>query len=384
MFYIAGIAIAFFLAIVLFGKSGKGQPDYILGAWLVVIGIHLTFFYAHIDNFYLRFPHLLGLSLPFPLLHGPFLYLYVASLTGQAPRRWAWFAHFLPVPFVYLLFGEFFMASAAEKLSLVQAQGTTGHQSLFWILNILINLSGPVYLVWSMMLLKRHQKNIKHQYSSLDKINLRWLRNLVIGLCAIWVAVVYGNDQVIFTLAVGYVVFIGYYGIKQVGIFTHVPPLVFTPASNEPAPSFHELAETTFVPPAQLGQPAVKYQKSGLGEAAAQALHQTLLHLMATEKLFTNPELTLPELAQKLGVHSNTLSQVINSREQTNFFDFINSLRVEEFKRMVVQPDNQKFTLLALALACGFNSKTSFNRNFKRATQLTPTEYLKSQNILLF
>ena len=98
---------------------------------------------------------------------------------------------------------------------------------------------------------------------------------------------------------------------------------------------------------------------------------------MQEEKLYKNSELTLADLSQKLNVHPNVLSQVINSAEQKNFYDYINCQRIEEFKRIILLPENQKFTLLSLAFECGFNSKTAFNRNFKKATGISPSEYLK-------
>jgi AraC-like DNA-binding protein len=98
---------------------------------------------------------------------------------------------------------------------------------------------------------------------------------------------------------------------------------------------------------------------------------------MVIEKLFTEPELTLTDLSSRLGVHSNYLSQVINEAEGVNFYDYINLLRIDEFKRLVLLPENQKYTLLALAFECGFNSKSAFNRCFKKATELSPSEYVK-------
>jgi AraC-like DNA-binding protein len=82
-------------------------------------------------------------------------------------------------------------------------------------------------------------------------------------------------------------------------------------------------------------------------------------------------------------VNPNTLSQVINSREGKNFYDYINLLRIADFKEQIQQPESQKYSLLGLATQCGFNSKTTFNRNFKKATGLSPTEYLAKNNISL-
>jgi AraC-like DNA-binding protein len=77
----------------------------------------------------------------------------------------------------------------------------------------------------------------------------------------------------------------------------------------------------------------------------------------------------------KLGVHPNYLSQIINQKEKKNFYDFVNTYRFEEFKKLIAQQKNQQYTLLSLAYDCGFSSKSSFNRYFKKATGQTPSEY---------
>jgi YesN/AraC family two-component response regulator len=104
---------------------------------------------------------------------------------------------------------------------------------------------------------------------------------------------------------------------------------------------------------------------------------------MRTEKVFKNEELSLAQLAEQLGVHPNNLSQVINTYENKNFYDYINTLRIEEFKALVLLPENSRYTFLSLAFECGFNSKTSFNRNFKKITGQSPTAYLKEMNVQL-
>ena len=99
---------------------------------------------------------------------------------------------------------------------------------------------------------------------------------------------------------------------------------------------------------------------------------------MNKEQLYVNSELTLVELAQTLDVLPNNLSQVINTFEQKNFYDYINTKRVELFLKLVAIPENKKYTILSLAFECGFNSKSSFNKYFKKVTNQTPSEYLNS------
>jgi AraC-like DNA-binding protein len=96
---------------------------------------------------------------------------------------------------------------------------------------------------------------------------------------------------------------------------------------------------------------------------------------MTEEALYKKSDLSITELSSRLGVHANYLSQIINQKEKKNFYDFVNTYRFEEFKRLIAQQKNQQYTLLSLAFDCGFSSKSSFNRYFKKATGQTPSAY---------
>jgi AraC-like DNA-binding protein len=101
-----------------------------------------------------------------------------------------------------------------------------------------------------------------------------------------------------------------------------------------------------------------------------------VLTYFETEKAYLNPELTLSELAAKLNTNTSVLSAVINSGFGKNFNDFVNQYRVEAFKRKAAAPDSKHLTLLAIAFDCGFNSKATFNRAFKKVTDLSPKAFL--------
>src|SRR5574339_1008952 len=83
MLYLSGIAITFFLLLLLFAKKGKTAADVILACWLIVIGVHLLLYYLYFSGNIYSFPWLLGIHFPLPLLHGPLLYLYAGVLTGK-------------------------------------------------------------------------------------------------------------------------------------------------------------------------------------------------------------------------------------------------------------------------------------------------------------
>ena len=81
MFYLVGIIITFFLAIILWSKKGNSTADQVLAAWLCIIGLHLLLFYWHITEEAYNYPGILGIGIPMPLLHGPFLYIYTLTAT---------------------------------------------------------------------------------------------------------------------------------------------------------------------------------------------------------------------------------------------------------------------------------------------------------------
>jgi YesN/AraC family two-component response regulator len=108
-----------------------------------------------------------------------------------------------------------------------------------------------------------------------------------------------------------------------------------------------------------------------------QVLKEKVEAYMQKHTPFTNPKLTLNDLAAKIKIPPHILSKVINEGFDKNFFDFVNTYRIEEFKKRMEDPKNKNFTLLGIAFDVGFNSKTAFNRSFKKITNQTPSEYFQ-------
>lgn len=98
--------------------------------------------------------------------------------------------------------------------------------------------------------------------------------------------------------------------------------------------------------------------------------------LMTEKRLFENPRLTLADVARELGSTTKTISAAINTGFDMNFNDFVNHYRIESVKEKLEQGEHKHTTLLGIALDCGFNSKSTFNRVFKKSTSLSPKDYL--------
>tara|TARA_R110000868_G_scaffold131361_4_gene341404 strand:- start:3339 stop:4481 length:1143 start_codon:yes stop_codon:yes gene_type:complete len=378
MLYLIGVIITFFLAFILGSKNNKTIPDRILFVWLLFLGIHLYLFYLLFTNQIYQYPNLLGISIPLPLMHGPFLFLYTASLTNQIKNFKIQFLHFLPCILSYLFLIKFFNLNSEEKVQIYQHDGQ-GYETFMSIHIGIVILSGIVYFVGSLILLRKHKLNILNEFSYTENINLFWLQYLIYGIGVIWIIVILGEDKVIFLFVTLFVIALGYFGIKQNGIFTKLGIV------NEEILELGESIKTTTltqelkeVDSIDQNIKPIKYEKSGLSEEMALEIHNSLTVQMDELKLYTNPDITLVELSQVLKVPSNYLSQVINTYENKNFYDYINTKRINLFLDLIKKDESKKYTILSIAFDCGFNSKSSFNKYFKKTTDLTPSEYIKS------
>lgn len=130
-----------------------------------------------------------------------------------------------------------------------------------------------------------------------------------------------------------------------------------------------------FEVPAMAEKPAGKMEK--LSEADLLNWKQRLETIMQEEKPWLEPELGLAELAQRLQTNASLLSAVVNGAFGKNFNDFVNEYRVEAVKQMLRDPAAAHYSLLGIGLECGFNSKSTFNRVFKKLTGIAPGDYAR-------
>ncbi|NQT26426.1 helix-turn-helix transcriptional regulator [candidate division KSB1 bacterium] len=224
------------------------------------------------------------------------------------------------------------------------------------------------------VLLWRYAKHKKEFFSTLDRINLYWLRNITVLTFLVWLTVLFLHASPLFggmilspeiiALATSILVYImGYMGLKQPEIFSmnFISNLPNGDLENGSLELIHSDVK--------------KYEKSGLSSEKAKRVLQDLVGLMEKEKPFTDANLTLHELSEKLVISGHNLSEVINTQLKQNFFDFINHYRVEEVKKTLADPAKQHYTLLSIAYDAGFNSKSSFNSIFKKHTNMTPSQF---------
>jgi AraC-like DNA-binding protein len=135
-------------------------------------------------------------------------------------------------------------------------------------------------------------------------------------------------------------------------------------------------------PPAAASEPPepaeeVRYARSGMTAAAADEIGQRLERRAGQQRDFLEPDLTLAELSQRLGTSPQLLSQYLNEVLGATFYDYVNGLRVAEVQRLMRDPARREASLLDLSLAAGFNSRSTFNAAFKKATGMPPSQWRK-------
>jgi len=385
MLYFTSIAISFYLFVLLAVKPNKITADKLLMIWQLIATLHLASLYLQVSGNYRQFPNLIGWGDLLALVHGPFLYLYILHLTTPIKFSKKKLLHFLPVAFAYLLWLSFLLQSPAQKL-LVYDQGFSSpyYKTIGIITNICIIISGIIYVLAAIVLLHRYKKKINEEFSTTDKISLNWLRYLIVGIAGIWVFVIfYPKAEHIYFSASLYICFIGFLGVRQQQIFKTANTSSRSAAEN---PNFSTPKENLSEEPASVAlmPNKIKYDWSSLTDAEAECIFQQLNKIMAQEKLYKNAELTLSKLAESLKLKDAVLSQVINSKFNKSFYDYINSLRVDECVKMIADEKNQNYTLLSIAFDCGFNSKSSFNRNFRKFTGKSPSDFFRKPTHLTY
>ncbi len=361
---------AFFFAILVLQKK-KALHDKILIYWLIYLGLTTGIYALFSKKLFIDF-HLLSASfVSLLLLHGPFLFLYISALIDQRFQlNRNKLIHFIP----FILFNTYIVIASllpelSERIRLDHLEREHGAPLMFNLFLIFTVLSGPFYFILSILLFKKIDINIFNNFSSYENINLDWLRKLVYTFGAIWTSLmifstvhhVFGMFSWIFcthglylSLSV-FIILIGYFGLKQKEIFIQ----------------YHTNSIGYVV------EPKTKYASVVLKKADAEKYVGKIRHFMDEEKPYLNANLSLPDLASKLNIPSHHLSRVINEQFDVNFFDFVNQYRVNEVKLKMGDSEFENMSLLGIAFDSGFNTKSAFNRVFKKMTGLTPSEYKK-------
>ncbi len=365
-----GAAQGLFLSIYLFVKPENRDANKWLAFLLTAISLHLLEYGADISGISLKYPFLLASTYPLLFCVGPFYFIYCHYLLDKNYKvSLKSTLHFVPAVLVLLMMLPFYTMPTHEKINFILNLETNGNlnipvEQLVFMATHVAQTVIYVYAAYRFILKKEQElKEFSSDVLVVKKIN--WLNTFslyfIIYLALYLLLVITLTFINSFQVQIDYVMLlitslsiyaIGYSAIQSPEIFKSFPDLEFQSIKLNPQ-----------TPPAELRN----------GNRFPE-LKQKLLQFMETNKPYLKSDLKISELADSLAVPYHQLSQLINDEFFVNFYDFINKYRVEDAKKLLIE-DDRNYKILAIAYEVGFNSKATFNRVFKKFTDLTPSEF---------
>jgi len=320
---------------------------------------------------------MIGLTEPFQLLFGPLFYLYLKNLSGVHNPWRKNTLHFIPFLFLTLYLSAFFFGFTRQRFLL----STNAYTVTVSALSFFVYVQLWLYYFLCRIEHKRYRQRLKQSCSEIERLSESWVGDglLALLLCYSVLGVVYGMNHGAVNLSVNKSAAIIVASLIYFMVFqTLKRPQLFSPESLNVTEN--SLLEPIDKPTSKTKNDEVsgKYERSGMSDRDAAQHMQRVRAFMQSEKPYLDPELSIGALADQIELNVHHLSQVINSSDGRNFFDFVNGYRIEQVKIEFANPVNTGKTVLEIAMNSGFNSKATFNRIFKKSTGATPSAYRKS------
>ena len=377
------LLIFFFNAVVfsilLFKKAYQEQrkDSNWLGFFILLCGLYICPFMLGYAGWYsIKSYREFMFFVPFQqvFLLGPVIYFYTRSLLNPDFRlRRVDYLHFAPA----ILYGIYsLIIFVTDKLVLDEfyfyADGRDKDLAFWYQMAGLISML--FYLILSLRHYQNYHKKIVQEVSYADEVIYKWLSHFMIAFSLLLVLRMaffvvnpewgeFGNKYwyyLCFSILFLYIAITGYSStIKSSVILTSIPIDVSTIEIEE-------------LPEEKTREEPEMIEDLDLWKAKIETI-------VVKEQLYKNAQLTLSDLARLLESNRSLISQVINQGFQMNFNDYINSKRVDAVVLKIEKGAHEKHTLLALAIDAGFNSKSTFNRAFKKSKGMTPLQFIEKQ-----
>jgi AraC-like DNA-binding protein len=312
--------------------------------------------------------------------------LYFVNPTKKF-RKIDWL-HFLP--FTCYAFAENFLYYDKESISTITLWKINNEFS--FIIRDTLPFLALFYVIKSYLKLQKHKKNLKLISSDINQISLDWLIQFLYILSIS--IIIWFNDALFelpfLTQATNFVYaasvfFLAYFSIKQKPIFAfHENEIkeisdILEFGGFRTEVKFIETANETVHIKAISETASKKLRLKRLSPEQIVNFSAQLSSLMEKDKLFLDNDLSLPIVAEKLGISIHETSFLINETTKDNFYNFINKYRIDEAKKLLASSKMEELNILGIAFASGFNSKTTFNTTFKKMVGISPSQFSKEQ-----
>jgi AraC-like DNA-binding protein len=365
-----GATQGLFLSFYLFSKPENRNANRWLALLLLVISLHLLEYAADISGITLLFPALIAITYPLLFCIGPLYLFYCRHLLHKNYRlNFKAMLHFIPAVVVLFAMFPFYTMPGNEKINFMRGLSDGNNtkvpadQLVFMALHLLQTVA---YTFAAYKLIRKRKEELK--YFSSDAFVLKklaWLNTF--NLCFSIYLLLYLALVIALTIISSYQIHVDYVMlfITSCSIYAIGYAAIQSPEIFQALPDF---------PLQQVAIDVERKENLPRNGSKHAELKEKLLLYMESNKPYLKSDLKISELSDLLSVPSYQLSQVINDEFLVTFYDFINKYRVEEAKRLLIE-DSRNYKILAIAYEVGFNSKATFNRVFKKFTDLTPSDF---------
>jgi AraC-like DNA-binding protein len=339
------------------GFKQKNRADFWLAVLLIVLCCALITPFIGFANVYDLNQWLTYFPFGIAYSYGVLVWLYTLHLT-DSKRRFQSKDLLLFIPtFVYLAFRFYLFSHDLDwKRWFGDSYGNLSN-SIVFVTEIIWNLA---FLYFSIRHYQKYRAWLNENYSDTEKVKFDWLRNFLYVFTAILIIGAFFDFTNSFVFKLSYIQF--FYFEIVLALTTYYLAVAGYLRSKTIELNFTEKEAEK-----------IDERKTLLAEKDLEKLKTKLQDLMQNDKIYLEPNLTLNDLSRKLGVNSSVLSYAINNGFGVNFNDFVNEFRIAEVKEKLKTDADS--TLLNVAFDCGFNSKATFNRAFKKFTGVSPKEF---------
>ncbi len=349
----------------------KQRQTLFLGGLLVLLLIHILGELFIYSGAYVYAPGLAGLQFPLRVLLGPALYFYACATMSpeQSLPRKAYLLALLGPIIVLLGMLPFLFISPEDKLAM--ATPATRDKELFKIALFTCAFAmvtfiafTAAYLIATFKLQKQHRQQLMQRFSSIEKRSMDWFKTVLILWGCVWL---------LFSIEYS-ITFLGWKWFGKGFVIPISEALVLMTFSHyalkQPILTDSEKAPVATNQPKSYSMPATQMAQ----------IAEKLTSVMAEKTLFLEEDLSLKRLSEAIAVSENQISETLSQHLNTNFFQFVNGYRIEQAKSLLITTE---LNISTIGYDVGFNSKSTFNLAFKRATGTTPTAFRNQEKLLV-
>ncbi|WP_430813856.1 helix-turn-helix domain-containing protein [Carboxylicivirga sp. RSCT41] len=362
-----GGAFAILISMYLMFYPHNLYANRVLGSLVLVWSFIVISYALGSKEFVFRFPHIYGLASGMMLLFFPLVYLYIRTyLYRNRLTITSALLHYIPFLAYMIAFAPFYFQSAEAKTIILKAGVPRWFDIMQYIVSIIVIVQGMFYSIVSWRSLAHFQYFRKTKLSESQLSGVKWLKLFLTLNVILWIYGTASSVLIMIRFPLGFDPFkVFYFGltllIYLLAIFSINKPQLFGMEED--------LSLSVTAKPHNTDHPE---QEDKNGD------YKVLMDYFNNRRPYLKADLKMIDVVEATGLNYKQIVQVFNSEFRKSFSDVVNEYRIKEVKRLLKEGRHKQHTLYHLAEESGFNSKTTFNRIFKKHTGQTPSDYIKT------